>query len=69
MPPLQAQADVRRAQLLAAVDVLLHGRDGLKNHPDPVTGGAFDYVAFEDRFELRSKWKLDEKMRSKRGLD
>jgi hypothetical protein len=66
---LQAQADVRRALLLAAVDVLVHGRDGLKNHSDPVAGGAFDYVAFEGGFELRSKWKLDEKLRSKRGLD
>ncbi|HEY7310227.1 MAG TPA: sigma-70 family RNA polymerase sigma factor [Gemmataceae bacterium] len=57
----QAQADVRRALLSAALAVQLNGRDVLKNHADPVVGGPFDYVAFEGGFELRSKWKLDDK--------
>jgi hypothetical protein len=55
----QMQANVRRALLSAALDVQSNGRDVLKNHPDPVAGGPFDYVAFEGGFELRSKGKLD----------
>jgi hypothetical protein len=62
---LQARADVRRALLSAAIDVQLHGRDVLKNHPDPVAGGSFEYAAFPGGFELRSKLKLDEPTRSK----
>ncbi len=62
---LQAQADVRRALLSAALAVQLDGRDTLKNHPDPVVGGPFEYVAFEGGFALRSKWLPDEKRRSK----
>ena len=57
----QAQADVRRALLSAALAVQLTSRDALKNHPDPVVGGPFDYVAFEGGFELRSRSKLDDK--------
>lgn len=55
----QMQANVRRALLSAALDVQLNGRGVLKNHPDPVAGGPFDYVAFEGGFELRSKGKRD----------
>jgi hypothetical protein len=58
----QARADVRRALLAAAIDLELGGRDAvkdaLKNHPDPVAGGPFEYQEFEGWFELRSKWKL-----------
>jgi hypothetical protein len=58
----QARADVRGALLTAAIDLQLGGREGLKdalkNHPDPVVGGPFDYQEFEGWFELRSKWKL-----------
>ena len=58
----QARADVRRALLAAAIDLQLGGRDAtkdaLKNHPDPVVGGLFEYQEFEGWFELRSKWKL-----------
>jgi RNA polymerase sigma factor (sigma-70 family) len=57
----QAQADVRRALLTAALAVQLDGKGALKDHPDPVAGGAFEYVAFEGGYELRSKWKADEK--------
>jgi hypothetical protein len=53
----QARADVRRALLATALDVQLDGPDALKNHPDPVVGGPFEYVAFEGGFELRSKFK------------
>ena len=62
---LEAQAQVRRSLLSAAVAVQLDGRAALKNHTDPVIGGSFDYVGFEGGFELRSKWLLDEKPRSK----
>jgi hypothetical protein len=53
----QARAEVRRALFAAALAVQLDGRDALKNHPDPVAGGPFEYVAFEGGFELRSKFK------------
>jgi hypothetical protein len=54
----QARADIRRALLAAAIDVQLDGRDALKNHPDPVIGGPFEYREFQGWFELRSKWRL-----------
>jgi hypothetical protein len=53
----QARADVRRALFSAAVDVRMNGKDALKDHPDPVVGGKFDYVTFEGGFELHSKYK------------
>jgi hypothetical protein len=62
---LQARADVRRALLSAAIDVQLHGPTALKDHPDPVAGGSFEYAAFPNGFELRSKLQLDEPIRSK----
>jgi hypothetical protein len=43
--------------LLGVVEVLPAGPDALKNRPDPVAGGPFELVAFEGRFELRSKYK------------
>jgi hypothetical protein len=64
----QAQATVRRALLSAALAVELDGKAALKKHPDPVAGGMLDYEAFEGGFVLRSKWKIDEKVRSKWGL-
>jgi hypothetical protein len=51
----KARADVRRTMLLAAIAVQLDGQDALKNHPDPVVGGRFEYVPFQGGFELRSK--------------
>lgn len=53
----QARIDLRRAMLAAAIAVRLDGRDALKDHPDPVMGGPFEYDAFEGGFELRSKFK------------
>jgi hypothetical protein len=53
----QARIDIRRAQLSAALAVQQSGRDALKDFPDPVVGGAFEYVPFEGGFELRSKLK------------
>jgi RNA polymerase sigma-70 factor (ECF subfamily) len=53
----QAEADVRRALLSAALAVRLDGKGALKSHPDPVVGGPFEYVAFDGGFELRSKLK------------
>lgn len=51
----QARAEVRRALLAAALAVQLEGRAALKNHPDPVAGGPFDYAPFAGGFELRSR--------------
>jgi hypothetical protein len=53
----QARTEVRRAMLSAAIAVQLDGREALKDHPDPVAGGAFDHVAFDGGFELRSRFK------------
>jgi hypothetical protein len=51
-----ARADIRRALLSAAIDVQQNGRDSLKDHPDPVVGGPFEYRALDQGFELSSKW-------------
>ena len=53
----QARIEVRRALLVTALAVQLDGRDALKNHPDPVVGGPFEYVPIAGGFELRSKLK------------
>jgi hypothetical protein len=53
----QARIEVRRAMLSAALAVRINGRAALKNHPDPVVGGSFDYESVEGGFELRSKLK------------
>ena len=53
----QARAEVRSALLTAAIAVQLEGRDALKNHADPVSGGLFEYTAFDGGFELHSKLK------------
>lgn len=63
----QARFAVRQELLRAALDVQLHGQDGLQNHPDPLTGKRFDYTAFDGGFELRfapdgklpESWKVD----------
>jgi hypothetical protein len=55
----QARADIHRALLSAALAVQLDGPTALKNHPDPVVGGSFEYITFKDGFELRSKFKID----------
>src|SRR5262249_31085425 len=55
----RARGDVRRALLSAALAVRLDGQAALKNHPDPLTGGPFEYAAFDGGFELRSKLKQD----------
>src|SRR5262249_2463880 len=53
----KARYDVRRALLSAALAVQVEGREALKDHPDPVIGGSFDYAPFDGGFELRSKLK------------
>jgi hypothetical protein len=53
----------------AALAVQLEGPDALKNHPDPVAGGSFEEVAFEGDFELRSRWKMDNRLPSRWQLD
>jgi hypothetical protein len=57
----QTRADVRRALLAAALAVRLDGKGALKDHPDPVGGGPFEYAAFEGGFELRSKFTVGDK--------
>jgi hypothetical protein len=53
----QARIEARRALLMTALAVQLDGRDALKDHPDPIVGGPFEYVLIPDGFELRSKFK------------
>jgi hypothetical protein len=53
----QARTDVRRALLVAAIDIQLRGRDALKDHLDPVMGIPFEMTPFDGGFELRSTWK------------
>jgi len=56
----QERMDVRRALLSAALAVRQDGPDALKNHPDPVVGGPFNYAPFDGGFELSSKLKARE---------
>jgi hypothetical protein len=65
----QARSEIYRAMLAAALAVELDGPEALEQHPDPVVGGAFEYVAFEGGLELRSHWELDERRLAKRKLD
>jgi hypothetical protein len=53
----QARMDVRRALLAAALAASQDGRAALKDYPDPVIGGDFEYVPMDGGFELRSKLK------------
>jgi hypothetical protein len=56
----QARLQIRRALLSAALAVQLDGRDALKDHPDPVVGGSFEYVAFPGGFVLQSTFQMDQ---------
>jgi len=60
-----SRARVRRALLGAALAVRLDGPAVLKDHPDPIVGGPFDYVPLDGGFELRSKLKINEKLPDK----
>jgi hypothetical protein len=57
----QARYDERRTLLKAALAVQAEGRDALKNFTDPVVGGPLEYAAFPGGFELKSKWKQEDK--------
>jgi hypothetical protein len=52
----QARMEIYEALLAAAFAAQIEGRDALKNHPDPVVGGHFEYVPFQGGYELRSKY-------------
>ena len=56
----QARYEVRRALFSAALAIQRHGRAVLKDHPDPIVGGSFEYSPFEGGFELRSKMKTQD---------
>ena len=60
---LQAQADVRRGLLSAAIDVQLDGRECIEGPSRPRGRRAVRYVAFEGGFELRSRWVPDATLR------
>jgi hypothetical protein len=52
---------VRLAMLMAAVAVANDGPEKLKDIPDPVIGGPFEYRKLDGGFELKSKLVVDEK--------
>lgn len=54
-------AQTRLAMLRAAVAVVQHGQDQLKDFPDPATGQAFEYRPQGNGFELQSKLTLEGK--------
>jgi hypothetical protein len=54
-------AQTRLAMLQAAVAVVQHGQDQLKNFPDPASGQSFEYSASGGGFELRSRLTLEGK--------
>jgi hypothetical protein len=54
-------AQSRLAMLRAAVAVVQHGQEQLKNFPDPSTGQPFDYRASDNGFELQSKLTVEGK--------
>jgi hypothetical protein len=53
----QARLDLRRAMLAAAFAIQIQGSDALKDHPDPVVGGSFEYQVVNGGFQLRSRFK------------
>jgi hypothetical protein len=55
----QARVEVRRAYLVAALDVRVNGRNALARHKDPVVGKPIEYLPFPGGFELRSKLKWE----------
>jgi hypothetical protein len=46
---------------MAAVAVANDGPEKLKEIPDPVVGGPFEYRKLDDGFELKSKLVIDDK--------
>ena len=51
-------AQTRLAMLRAAVAIVQHGQDQLKDFPDPATGQPFEYRPQGNGFELQSKLTL-----------
>jgi hypothetical protein len=52
---------VRLAMLMAAVAVVNDGPEKLKEIPDPVVGGPFEYRKLDGGFELKSKFTFEDK--------
>jgi hypothetical protein len=52
---------IRLAMLMAAVAVVNDGPEKLKEIPDPVVGGPFEYRKLDGGFELKSKLVVDDK--------
>ena len=51
----QAEARLKQVMLKSAIQVLLEGREALKNQPDPYTGQSLEYEQLEKGFRLKSK--------------
>ncbi len=56
--------NARRAMRKAALAILIDGPDAAKNQRDPFGDGPFEYIPFEGGFELRSKFKAQDKQAS-----
>ena len=52
---------VRRALRKAALAILIDGPDAAKIQRDPFGDGPFEYIPFNGGFELRSKFKAQDK--------
>lgn len=57
----EAHYQVRQALRKAALAILIDGPDAAKAKPDPFGDGPFEYVPFDGGFELRSKFKAQDK--------
>ena len=59
---IEAVAETRMAMLRAAIDMVIHGRQALKNHKEPHVDGPFEYRPLgKDAFELKSKLVIPER--------
>ena len=57
----EARYQVRQALRKAALAILIDGPDAAKAQRDPCGDGPFEYVPFDGGFELRSKFKAQDK--------
>ncbi len=57
----EARYQVRQALRKAALAILIDGPDAAKAQRDPFGDGPFEYVPFDGGFELRSKFKAQDK--------
>ena len=60
----EARLQARQALRKAALAILIDGADAAKTQRDPFGDGPFEYIPFDGGFELRSKFKAQDKQAS-----